>query len=78
MLMEGKSDDLGSMCAGSPFIAPIRQRLAGVIEAADPGQSGMTTQHERPSSPCRGGRAHLAQASTWWHDAAEEQRVAYV
>jgi hypothetical protein len=42
MLMECKSDALGSVYAGSPFIAAIQHRLADALEAADPGQGGMT------------------------------------
>lgn len=38
MFMECKSDDLGSVYAGSPFIAAIQHRLADALEAADPGQ----------------------------------------
>lgn len=38
MLMECKFDDLGSIYAGSPFIAAIQHRLADALEAADPGQ----------------------------------------
>ncbi|MCO1594147.1 hypothetical protein M8C17_03135 [Micromonospora sp. RHAY321] len=79
MLMECKSDDLGSIYAGSPFIAAIQHRLADALEAADPGQ-GWHDWRNAAAHPHRveAVRAHLTQAGKWWQDTSEEQRVAYV
>ncbi|MEU7611926.1 hypothetical protein [Micromonospora sp. NPDC049204] len=79
MLMECKSEDLGSVYAGSPFIAAIQHRLVDALEAADPGQ-GWRTWRNADAHPHRveAIRAHLTQAGEWWQDANDEQRAAYV
>ncbi|WP_019900254.1 hypothetical protein [Salinispora arenicola] len=79
MFMECKSDDLGSVYAGSPFIAAIQHRLADALEAADPGQ-GWHDWRNADGHPHRvqAVRAHLTGAGKWWHDANGEQRAAYV
>ncbi|WFE49878.1 hypothetical protein [Micromonospora sp. WMMD1155] len=79
MLMECNSEDLGSVYAGSPFIAAIQHRLVDALEAADPGQ-GWRTWRNADAHPHRveAVRAHLAQAGEWWQDASDEQRAAYV
>ncbi|MCM0676219.1 hypothetical protein NCC78_16195 [Micromonospora phytophila] len=79
MLMECKSEDLGTVYAGSPFIAAIQHRLADALEAADPGR-GWHDWRSADAHPhtVEAVRAHLTEACSWWQEANEDQRLAYV
>ncbi|MGC5017091.1 hypothetical protein [Micromonospora sp. DT47] len=79
MLMECKSDDLGSVYAGSPFIAAIQHRLADALEAADPSREWRNWRRaDAHPHRVKAVRDHVAEAGKWWQDASEEQRAAYV
>jgi hypothetical protein len=79
MIMEYKFDDLGSVYAGSPFIAAIQHRLADALEDADAGH-GWRGWRDAAAHPHRveAVRLHLSEESEWWDGASEEQEATHV
>jgi hypothetical protein len=79
MIMEYKFDDLGSVYAGSPFIAAIQHRLADALENADAGHRWRDWR-DAAAHPHRVEAVHLqlSEEGKWWDGASEEQRATHV